>query len=506
MGPPRLSFGRRLGDLAARRPDQVVLHHVTAGGESSRWTRGDFDRLSNRLARRLSRLGVAPGDMVVIGLPNTPEHLAVAHAAWKLGAAALPISARSPVDERTALLDLAAPAVVVADWPEAAAHPVVTPEALVSESAALDDRPLPDRVSSPGKAIGSGGSTGRPKLIVDPNPWAFRPGELVERFGVLGFRSGQRQLLAGPLYHNAPFLWAHFGLFEEGTLVLMERFDAARAVDLIERERIEWCLLVPTMMRRMALLPGVRERDLGSLEAVYHTAGPCPPWVKRAWIDLVGAERVVEAYGSTENVGAAFIRGDDWLRHPGSVGRPLGCRFRVQDAAGRSLPPGEVGEIWSRPDAEGPTFLYRGSPPVPATADGFRTVGDLGWLDSEGYLYLADRRVDLIVSGGANVYPLEVEAALSDHPAVADVAVIGLPDPEWGKRVHAVIQPDPGAPAPAAAELAAHCRKRLSPYKVPKSFELVAALPRNEAGKLRRELLVQERTAADDGGQPGVLA
>jgi bile acid-coenzyme A ligase len=496
MTPPRLSFGRRLADLARRRPQEIVLRYVEAGGAVRQYTRDQLDRLANRLARRLALIGVAPGDMVVIGLPNCPEHLAVAHAVWKLGACVLPIPARSPAEERKAMLDLAAPAAVVAHWSDVPGHPVVTPAELRSGSAALDDGPLADRVSCPGKAIGSGGSTGRPKLIVDPSPWAFRPGELVERYRGLGFRSGQRQLLAGPLYHNAPFLWAHFGLFERGTLVLMERFDAARAVELIERERIEWCLLVPTMMWRIALLPGLRERDLTSLEAVYHTAGPCPPWVKRAWIDLLGPERVVEAYGSTENVGAAFIRGDDWLRHPGSVGRPLGCDLRIQDAGGRTVPPGEVGEIWSRPHADGPTHLYRGSPPLPVTADGFRSVGDLGWLDAEGYLYLADRRVDLIVTGGANVYPLEVEAALGEHPAVADVAVIGLPDPEWGKRVHAVIQLHPAAAAPDPAQLAAHCRARLSPYKVPRSFEVVAALPRNEAGKLRREELVRERTTA----------
>jgi bile acid-coenzyme A ligase len=205
-------------------------------------------------------------------------------------------------------------------------------------------------------------------------------------------------------------------------------------------------------------------------------------------------------YGSTENAGLSRIRGDEWLTHPGSVGRPFNSEFRILDEAGRELPPGEVGEIYGRSTASpGPTFAYVGAP-ARSTADGFASVGDLGWLDAEGYLYIADRRSDMLITGGANVFPAEVEAALLEHPGVADAAVIGLPDPEWGQRVHALWQArDPERP-PAVEALREHCRARLSAYKVPKSFECVTALPRSEAGKLSRPALVEARTQT--GGSP----
>jgi bile acid-coenzyme A ligase len=162
-----------------------------------------------------------------------------------------------------------------------------------------------------------------------------------------------------------------------------------------------------------------------------------------------------------------------------------------------------VGEIFMRPHGAGPTYAYIGSPPAKGTPDGFTSVGDLGWVDAEGYLFLADRRVDLIITGGANVYPAEVEAALTEHPSVGDVAVIGVPDEDWGKRVHAVIQPrDPGDP-PTVAALDAHCRERLASYKIPKSYEFVAQLPRDDAGKLRRSGLVAEREV---GWTAGMIA
>jgi bile acid-coenzyme A ligase len=302
------------------------------------------------------------------------------------------------------------------------------------------------------------------------------------------------QLIAGPLYHNSPFSWGPIGIFEQHTLVVMERFDAAHAVDLIERYRVNFGFLVPTMMRRIIQLPDIARRDFSSVHAFFHTAAPCPPWLKRAWIDLLGGERLYEAFGATEAVGSTIIRGDEWLAHPGSVGRPQDCDLRILDAAGREVPSGEVGEIFMRPHAQGPTYYYLGSPPAMTTPDGFVSVGDMGWVDDEGYLYLADRRVDLIIVGGANVYPAEVEAALLQHPEVQDVAVIGLPDEDLGKRVHAVIQPaDPRRP-PSLDELEAHCRVRLARYKVPKSYEFVAVLPRDESGKIRRSSLVAERT------------
>jgi bile acid-coenzyme A ligase len=474
--------------LAEEHPDRDAIIFIPVEGDEDRVSWRRLDRRSNQIARLLASRGVDEDSRVVVGMPNIPAHFLLTYAAWKLGALVIPIRSNLPARERDQLLDLAGPTIVIAPWGRETRHPFLSREELEA-SYSWDDSPLPDVVPHPGKSVCSGGSTGRPKIIVDPRPWAFVPGE-VARVGV-GMRPGQMQLVAGPLYHNSPFTWSHMGLFEDHTLVLFEKFDAARVVDAIERHRVSFGFLAPTMMRRIILLPDIEQRDFSSVEAFFHTAAPCPPWLKRAWIDLIGAEKLYEGFGATEAVGSCRIRGDEWLEHPGSVGRPVGCDLAILDDDWQPVPTGEVGEIFMRPHGNDPTYTYIGSDPAKTTPDGFVSVGDMGWIDDEGYLYLADRRTDLIITGGVNVYPAEVEAALSEHSGIADVAVIGLPDDEWGKRVHAVIQP--GEPLTVAA-LDTHCRERLASYKVPKSWEFVDALPRDDTGKIRRSSLVAERT------------
>jgi bile acid-coenzyme A ligase len=228
---------------------------------------------------------------------------------------------------------------------------------------------------------------------------------------------------------------------------------------------------------------------------VASAAAPCPSWLKRFWCELIGPQHVTECYGASEATGRTVIDGNEWLAHPGSVGRPVTSEVHILNSAGDELPRGEVGEIFMRnlpPVAE--PFRYLGSPPPASTPDGFISVGDLGWVDADGYLYIADRRVDMIVSGGANIYPAEVEAVLSEHAGVADVVVIGLLDPEWGKRVHAVIQPRDSNRPPTASELKAFCRERLAAYKAPRTYEFVLDFPRSDAGKIQRSAMVAERT------------
>jgi len=493
--PAAVTYGRRLADLAQSAPDAVAVRYLRADGTEEVVRRSTLDRWANRLARWLESRGAATGRWVVIAIPNEPLHVALALGAWRAGAGVLPLNYRMPPLEAERVLRLVDAAVVVADWD--LAHPALASPHDTLAADQLSEAPLPDRIASPSKAVASGGSTGRPKIIVDPNPWVERPGGLARRYGPLtGFRPGQTQLVSGPLYHNAPFSWAHYGLFEEHELVLLDRFDAARALDAIERHRVQWACLVPTMMQRMLREQHARPRPLTTLEGVLHTAAPCPAWVKRGWIDLAGADRLFEAYGSTEGIGSCVIRGDEWLEHPNSVGRPIDCDLEIRDGGGRRLPTGQVGEIFSRPHAVTPTFRYLGAT-AELDAEGFASVGDLGWLDDEGFLYLADRRTDLIVTGAVNVYPAEVEAALSEHPAVRDVVVIGLHDPEWGRRVHAIIEPADQAAPPLVADLDRWCRARLSPPKVPKSFEVVQSLPRNEAGKIQRAALVRDRDAPE---------
>lgn len=427
--PALMSFGRRLALLADLHPDQPAIIFVRRDGQERRLSWRALERASNQLARLLAAQGADQRSTIVVGLPNSPEHYIATFAVWKLGALPLALRSAMPDRERDAVLDLAQPAVVIADW-SGTSYPTLGPADL-SRAQAYDEGPLPDRISDPGKALASGGSTGRPKIIVTPGPWARAPGTPHAVLAALGFGMGQMQLVCAPLYHNAPFVTSYHGLFDDHTLVLMERFDAAQAVELIERYRIAALYLPPILMQRIAVLPCVGNRDFSSIQAVMSTAAPVPIWLKRFWIDLVGAPAVTEIFGSTEAYGFTVIRGDEWLACPGSVGRPIVTELRILDDTGKDLSPGEVGEIFMRRNPPIAGAHYLGAPPATSTPDGFVSVGDLGWVDQEGYLFIADRRVDMINSGGANVYPAEVEAALSEHPAVGDVAG----DRRAGRRV-----------------------------------------------------------------------
>jgi bile acid-coenzyme A ligase len=265
-------------------------------------------------------------------------------------------------------------------------------------------------------------------------------------------------------------------------------------VDLIEKNRVTTFTSTPTMLQRIAALPDIGRRDLSSLNWVMQGAAVIPPNLVRTWIDLIGAQKLFMAYGMTEGLGLTSIRGDEWLTHPGSVGRGFrGTEVRILDEHGAPVPTGEVGEIYLRWPMTGLYHYLGDASLLPATEDGFATAGDLGWLDEDGFLYIADRRVDMIITGGANVFPAEVESALLDHPAIADVVVVGLKDEQWGRRVHAIVEPrDPHNP-PSAADVIAFAKERLAAYKVPKTVEFVDAVPRSAATKVSRGQLVAER-------------
>lgn len=473
-------------DLVDRHPEKTALIYAPEQGDEVHVSWGEFDRASTRIARLFrAEFGVDEKSLVVVATRNSHVHYFVTYAAWKLGALALPLRAELPVRERDEILDLAMPAVVYAEW-DGLSYPVLSPGELRRADSYSDER-LPNIHPHPGKAISSGGSTGRSKIIVDrtwdPSVWRR----------TLGMEEGQVQLIAAPLYHNSPALIGNSGLMKDHTLVIMQRFTPEQAVDLIERYRVNYAYLPPIIMQRIARMPGIEERDLSSIEAFHSSAAVCPPWLKQWWIDRIGAEKVWEVYGSSEGVGATIIRGDEWLEHRGSVGRPSGnAELKILDDDQGELPPGEVGEIYMRNET-GPTFEYVGAPPLKSTPDGFYSIGDLGSVDEAGYLYIADRRTDMIVTGGANVYPAEVEAALGEHPDVVDVVVVGIPDDEWGRRVHAIVQPRNHANPPNVASLNALVRERLVNYKAPKSYEFLTEFPRNEAGKIRRTQLAAER-------------
>ncbi|MBV9331991.1 MAG: AMP-binding protein [Alphaproteobacteria bacterium] len=488
-----ISIARNLANTAAAKPAETA---VAFEGESLAWR--ELDQHTNRMARALEGHGVKQGDFVTIALPNGIGFIEAAYAAWKLGATPQPVSARLPLTELRAIIELAKTPVVFADADLDAGVEVVSPARLLSQSD--DASPLPDRVAPSWKAPTSGGSTGRPKLIVSGQPG------VAEGLAAQFWRISKDDvvLMPGPLYHNGPFITA-FGALQAGArVVLMPKFDAEGVLREIERNRATWIYLVPTMMGRIWRLPEeVRSRyDVSSLKTVWHLAAPCPAWLKEAWIGWLGADVIWELYGGTEGLASTVISGSEWLSHRGSVGKvALGGVMKAFGPDGEELPAGETGEIYMK-RAEGMPATYRYVGATPRTLPGgWESIGDIGWFDEEGYLYLADRRTDMILVGGANIYPAEVEAALEEHPLVASCAVIGIPDEDLGNRVHAIVQPR----GPLTADdLQQHLAERLVVYKRPRSFEFVDEPLRDDAGKVRRNALRDERVAraaASAGGR-----
>ncbi|HEY2068943.1 MAG TPA: AMP-binding protein [Rhizomicrobium sp.] len=483
LNPP--SIGAALRDVAAAKGDAWA---VRCQDEVRSWNA--LHRRTNRIARGLRAKGVGQGDFLTIALPNGIGFIEACFAAWKIGAIPQPVSWRLPLVEMKAIADLANSPVVVNDAPLDIGRPVIS----IAELAALseDESDLPDAISPSWKAPTSGGSTGRPKLIVAGAPgvkqeigaalWRITPDDVV--------------LMPGPLYHNGPFVTAFPALMQGAPVVVMPKFDAEETLALIEKYRATWIYLVPTMMSRIWKLPAdVRAKyDVSSLRTLWHLAAPCPPWLKEEWIAWLGPDVIWELYGGTEGVAGTIISGTEWLAHRGSVGTiAMGGEIEAFGADGTILPRGETGEIFMKLKPDQPSsYRYVGAE-ARGLPGGWESIGDIGWLDADGYLYLADRRTDMILVGGANVYPAEVEAAIDEHPLVQSSCVIGIPDDDLGNRVHAIVQPREGL---TEAALDAHLADRLVRYKRPRSIEFVTEPLRDDAGKVRRSQLRAERMPA----------
>ena len=482
--PELQSFSARIHQLATETPDRVAVWFSATDGSLRSATWASLDAQSSQRARAMAADGVGFGDRVAIELHNSIELVETVVGAWKLGAVPVPVRWDLPAWERARVLE------------------VVDAKLVIGAGAPLDvtgfeSSPLPDVTGAQTHGICSSGSTGLPKVIVTERPASYDPETHVP------FPSGWRAiprpqvvLVPGPIYHTNGFATL-FNLVAGDSLVLLERFDAARVVSLVESLGVTTFTATTTMLQRMADLPDVDSRDFTSLEWVLQGAAVISPALVRRWISLVGAERFFMAYGMTEGLGLTALRGDEWLAHPGSVGRgyrDTEIRILAPDTGSpEPLPAGEIGEIYLRSPTSGMYRYLGGAPLLASTPDGFSTAGDMGYLDDEGFLHILDRRVDMIITGGANVFPAEVESALIEHPAIADVVVIGLADPEWGRRVHAIVEPAPGVEPPLVEDVIAFAKGRLAGYKVPKTVELVETMPRSAATKINRAALVAER-------------
>ena len=489
-----IPYGVRLGQVAAVGGDATAVVFVDEDGGERTISWNDLESRANRLAHLFAERGLGVGDRLAVCLRNSPEHLVSCFAGWKVGATVVPVRWDLPDWELSRLMSVLRPDLVVD-----ADH-----VGMVAESASYPDSPLPEVISPMGWGVCSSGSTGTPKVIVQKGPAVFLlstnvTSSVVASFGPM--TRPQTVLCPAPLYHTNGFT-AFRTLLGGDSIVLLERFRAPLVLDLIERHRITGFIAATPMLQRLAQVPDIRDRDLSSLQWVQQGAASLPVWLGRVWIDLVGAENFYMSYGSSENFGIVVCRGDQWLEHPGTLGRGMGeTEVRVLGPSGEVLPPGEIGGIYLRTPT-GPLAAYVGQDvkPMDSTPDGFTSVGDMGWLDEDGFLFMADRRVDMIVTGGVNVFPAEVEAALSEHPGIADVVVVGLSDKEWGRRVHAIVVPSD--PALDTGQVVAFAKDRLASYKVPKTVEFVASIPRSEAMKFNRAALIAEREPAGAGGRP----
>ena len=476
---------------------------------------------STRLARALAARGLGAGDTVAICMENNRQYLEVAWAAQRSGLRYTAVNAHlRPAEVQYVLDDCGAVALVSS----AAMADVVTRldlsviPTLISATGDIEGFERYDDVlaaTAPGpladeregrEMLYSSGTTGRPKgvrKLLQGTPFgdpASAPVIIAKGIGAGSEGMRTVYLCPAPLYHSAPLVWSMSLQRYGATVIVMEQFGPRKCLELIERYRVTQAQFVPTMYTRLLHLPPAErdQYDVSSLTVVIHGAAPCPVSVKRQMLDWWGPI-IHEYYAGTEDIGNTFISAAEWLEHPGSVGQPM-TECHIVSPEGRELPSGQPGLVYF---AGGRPFSYHNDADKTeaiTNAYGWRTLGDIGYLDADGYLYLTDRQAHMIVSGGVNIYPQEAENVLAGHPAVADVAVLGVPDDEMGEAVKAVVVPvDPAAAdAELAAELLAWCRAELASYKCPRSVDFTDKLPREPNGKLYKRRLREQYWAGHE--------
>ena len=507
-------LSRYPGTWAQRTPDRPA---VIMGGSGQIVTYAELDETANRLSQFFRALGLRQGDHISFCMENRAEYLPIMWGAHYAGLYYTAISSRLTSEELAYIVEDSGSRVLLSS-------PYKAPQLaeIADRLAALDCRlsvggdiegfvpfentireypntPLPDRVESQ-PMLYSSGTTGRPKGV--------KPGFLGVPLGqgegltnlislLFGADENSVYLSPAPLYHAAPLRYCTQFHRLGATVVVMERFDAEEALALIERHRVTHSQWVPTMFVRMLKLPPeTRERyDVSSLTFAVHAAAPCPIPIKEKMIEWFGPI-IHEYYAGTEGNGFVYCNSQDWLAHKGTVGQPIQCQVHIVDDDGNEVPLGEEGTVYF---GEGGVqrFEYHNDPDKTAAsflANGWSTLGDIGRLDADGFLYLTDRKANMIITGGVNVYPQETENVLTMHPKVQDVAVIGVPNEDFGEEVKAIVQlVDPAqAGADVESELIAYCRRHLADVKCPRSVDFRAELPRHPTGKLYKRLLKDE--------------
>lgn len=502
---------------AVQWPDRPA---VVMAGSGDRLSYGELAERSARLANALDVAGLCRGDTVALLTDNSIRAYEVYWAAMRSGLYLTAVNSHLPAHDVAYIVgDSGAQVLVVSAALADLAREVAEQAAGVRvrwayggavpgyedyDAALAAASPIPPRDQPQGAdLLYSSGTTGRPKgvKIELPDRQVDEPGNVLVPVleGFYGFGSETVYLSPAPVYHAAPLRFGAAVHALGGTLVMMERFDAEAALRAIERYRVTHSQWVPTMFVRMLKLPEEARGgyDLSSHRVAVHAAAPCPVSVKQSMLDWWGPI-LYEYYAATESVGMTFVSPEQWLAKPGSVGKAVVGVLHICDDDGRELPAGEVGTVYFERDEEMP-FSYHGDPDKTRQAQNpshprWWTMGDVGYVDAEGDLFLTDRKAFMIISGGVNIYPQEIEDALALHPAVSDIAVIGVPDEEMGESVMAVVQPAAGAvPGPELeAELIGYLRARIAHYKVPRIIQFVAELPRTPTGKLVKRQLKQQ--------------
>ncbi len=497
---------------AATAPDRPA---IVMGGTGETITYAQLDERANRLSHLFRSLGLQPGDHVAMCVENNPRVLELAWGAHYAGLIYTFASTRLTAEELAYIVDDCDARVFIASAytaEQAGAITAATPkvearfvldgdlagfERYEDAVAAQPATALEDRLAGT-DMLYSSGTTGKPKGVATAlasAPLDAATSVTVLAMGLLGFDDHIRYLSPAPMYHAAPLRFSMSAHQAGGTVVVMERFDPEQALALIEQYKITHSQWVPTMFIRLLKLPqAVRDRyDVSSMEMIVHAAAPCPIPAKEQIIAWFGPI-VHEYYAGTEGNGFVYCTSEDWLAHPGTVGRSILGPMHICDDEGEEVPTGVPGTIYFESASQ---FVYHNDPEKTAETrhpQGWSTLGDVGRVDEDGFLYLTDRQAYMIITGGVNVYPQEAENILAMHPAVADAAVFGVPDDDFGEAVKAVVQPvDPAAAGPElAAELIAHCREHLADVKCPRTIDFRDELPRHPTGKLYKRLLKDE--------------